>query len=290
MSNTYELGLSQKRYYAHTNSALANTNILKNQIDNDTCRVWLEWQGYYYPSNGDYDCEYDAVPFAQLDQRCFNSLQGPYCHIPIGIYYVGQVNGFPWVAFGGLYRHMGGVFTASQIEKILDSNDDHNDGQLRSDLRAELVEEFLSIFPEFAGEIPIDYEGNVLTANAGQDNTAVVSHIIPRIAPQGNGAGRNAFSNAMVISQDMYDKMVDKKTKSGAFPSEGMLLYFEWLAEVSGAKFNAAAESNFTATYIRDPRLLDGFEVEYLSEADPLVAMIHAGMIRESSEKNSPKR
>ncbi len=61
-------------------------------------------------------------------------------------------------------------------------------GQLRSDLRAELVEEFLSIFPEFEGEIPIVYEGNLQTTNAGQDNTAVVSHVIPRIAPQGNGA------------------------------------------------------------------------------------------------------
>lgn len=288
VSNTVEMAQTQKGYYVYFDSAKASGIAHRQQIDNNTCRVWLEWNGYYFPSNGEYDCQYDAIPFDQLDPKCFASLQGPYCDIPNGVTYVGQVNGFPWVAFGGMYRKMGGAFTASQIYKILDRNEVHNNGQPRSDLRAELVNEFLDSFPEFAGEIPIDLEGDLLTTAEGSDNTAVVCHIIPARAPDGNGAGRNAYGNAMVVSQDMKEKLVDVETGIGVMPSDAMLLYFGWLAEYNDAK-SSAAESKFTATYIRDPRALSGSDVEYLSQDETWVAMVHAGLIRPKAPEGSRK-
>lgn len=287
--NTVVLAQKQKDYYVYFDSSKANGFAHRQQIDNNSCRVWLEWNGYYYPSNGGYDCEYDAIPFDQLDPKCFAPLQGPYCDIPNGVTYVGQINGFPWVAFSGFYRKMGAPFTTTQIEKILGRNEDHNSGELRSDLRAALVNEFLDSFPEFAGEIPIDSEGDQLTTAAGSDNTAVVCHIIPAIAPDGNGAGRNAYGNAMVISQDLKEKLVDVQTGIGVMPSDAMLLYFGWLAEYNDVKSSAAAESKFTATYIRDPRALGGIEVEYLSQDETRVAMVHAGLIRPSAPEGSRK-
>ncbi len=289
VTNTVEMAQKQKGYYVYFDSAKSSGIAHRKVIDNNSCRVWLEWNGYYYPSNGGYDCEYDAIPFSQLDPTCFASLHGPYCDLPNGVTYVGQVNGYSWVAFSGLYRKMGGAFKASQIEKILDRNEDHNQGVLKSDLRAELVNEFLDSFPMFAGEIPIDVEGNSLTSNTGYDHTAVVCHIIPQYAPEGNGAGRNAYSNAMVISQDMKNKLVDSETGIGIMPSVGMLLYFEWLAENSGVKSNAVAEPKFSASYIRDPSYLSGQDVEYLSEEETRVAMVEAGLIPRTTTQSHRK-
>lgn len=274
------LASKQKDYYWFQDKTKQSGIAHKLQIDNDSCRVWLEWDGYYYPSNGGYDCEYDAIPFDDLDPKCFTSLSGPYCDIPNGIHFVGQVNGFPWVAFSGLGRRMGTEFRPYQIENIFDRNQSRNEGELRSDLRAELVEEFLELFPGIdADEIPVDNFGDELTDAVGYNNTAVVCHIIPAIAPEGNAAGRNAYSNAMVVSSKMKKQLTNSLTGTGYMPSDAMLLYFEYLASRYGAKSTPSAESKFTAQFITDWKSLRG-EVEFLTEDETRIAMEHAGMLR----------
>lgn len=274
------LSQKQKDYYAFIDDTKQSGTAHLLHIDNDTCRVWLEWDGNYYPSNGEYDCQVDAIPYAQLDQRCFESLLGPYCNIQDNPTFVGYIEGFPWVAFKGLFRKMGGVFSEYQVEKIFEwSQDRDEDGKLRSDLRAELVNDFLDQFPQYAGDIPIDYDGDELTLSSGNDNTAVVGHIIPRLAPEGNGAGRNAYSNAMVISQALQDQLVDPINETGIFPSEGMLVYFEYLADRFGANASNAT-SMFQAYYVRDWSNYDRRTLEYLTEDETRAAMAYAGMLR----------
>ena len=281
VQNTTILAQKQKDYYWFQDKDKQNGTAHKLQIDNNSCRVWLEWEGYFFPSNGLYDCEYDAIPFYQLDPKCFYPLSGPYCDIPNGVTYVGQVNGFPWVAFGGMYRKMGGKFTETQIDNIFDRNLDRNQETLRSDLRAELVDEFLALHPEInPSDIPVDNYGDTLTLNPGNNNTAVVAHILPAIAPEGNGAGRNAYSNAMVVSSHLSKQLIDPVTGTGYMPSDAMLLYFEYLTTSYDTKQASVSESKFTATFIRDLRVLNGQDIEYLTEEETRVAMQYAGLIR----------
>lgn len=202
--------------------------------------------------------------------------------------YVGQVNG-TWVAIGGMFRKMGGAFTASQIEKILDCNASRNNA-LRSDLREELVLDFLSQFPQInPADIPIDDESGELTYAAGHPNTAVVCHILPAIAPEGNGAGRNTFSNAMVISSSMKQKLINPVTETGYMPSDSMLLYFEYLASIYGAKSSSVAETKLSVSYLRDWKTLEGSEIERLTEEETRIVLEYAGLLRPADSKSSRK-
>ncbi len=289
VKNTTILAQKQKDYYYFQDSDKENGIVHKNLVDNDSCRVWLEWNGYFYPSNGGYDCQYDALPLSQLDPKCFTSLSGPYCNLPIGVTYVGQV-GNTWVAVSGLARRMGGEFTAAQIDKILYENAFRNEEVLRSDLREELVAGFLAQFPEInTNDIPIDYQGDSLTDEPGHPNTAVVCHIVPALAPEGYGAGRNAYSNAMVVSSNMKKILTDAFNGTGEMPSDAMLMYFEYLGSLYGAKSSVAAESRFSVSYIRDWKSMDSAEVEMLTEDETRIAMQHAGLIRPTSIKPARK-
>jgi hypothetical protein len=290
VNNTTILAQKQKDYYWFQDKDKQSGVVHQFQVDHDSCRVWLEWQGMFYPSNGGYDCQYDAVPFWQLDQKCFASLSGPYCDLPIGVTFVGQLNGYPMIAATGLFRKMGGAFTAAQVQKVLDRNSVRNTGVLRSDLRQELVNEFLAQYPEIdPADIPVDYHGDELTTETGKYNTAVVSHIIPAIAPEGNGAGRNAYSNAMVISRNLKLMLTDPFNETGDMPSDAMLLYFEFLAAKYGAKSPSLPEARFSVNYIRDLRGLESSEVEVLSQEETRTVMEYAGLIRPSRPKQESK-
>lgn len=289
VNNTNLLAQKQKDYYWFQDKDKESGIVHKNLIDNDSCRVWLEYMGYYYPSNGGYDCEFDAIPFSQLDPKCFTKLSGPYCDLPMEVTYVGQVNG-TWVAIGGLSRKMGGAFTASQIEQVLDRNTNRNENVLRSDLREELVVEFLSLFPEInPADIPIDDHGDELTSTPDSANTAVVCHILPAIAPEGNGAGRNTFSNAMVVSNHMKKQLTNPDTATGYMPSDAMLFYFEYLAAIYEAKSSFTADAKFSISYLRDLKELDGTEIERLTEEETKIALEYAGMGRAASSKSDRK-
>lgn len=290
VTNTTILAQKQKDYYWFQDKDKQNGTAHKLRVDNNSCRVWLEWQGQYYPSNGGYDCEYDAIPFSQLDQKCFASLSGPYCDIPIEVIYLGQLDGYPWLAVTGLFHKMGGAFTTSQIQNVLNSNSNRNTGVLRSDLRQELVSEFLAQFPEIdPADIPVDYHGDELTTETGQYNSAVVSHIIPAIAPEGNGGGRNAYSNAMVISRNLKLILTDSFNGTGHMPSDAMLLYFEFLAAKYGAKSSGATEARFSVNYVRDWRSLESADVELLTEDETRIVMEYAGLIRPARSKKDSK-
>ncbi len=268
-----EVEQKQKYYFVFGDESKESGTIEGGYISSHQHMAYLKWddpndgdENYFicYPSEAGYDTLFDAIPLTQLDPRCFQSFNGPYSHLVDNPFYVGQVSGFPWVAFSGLMRPMGGDFSAAQISKIIESNKsrpDHN-STMKSDLRAALVNEFLELHPDVA--IPIDTVGNTLNDNPNSDSYAVVCHILPRIAPDGNGCGRNALRNALLVS-----KAMKKGIEQAGFPSDGFIMYCEWLA----ARYNKGVPlptppKSITVQTIRDLSQLSRMDVEYLEEEE----------------------
>ncbi len=261
----------QKGYYVYFDASKQSGTIEGGWISSTQHMAYLKWNDpndgddnyfYYYPSEAGYDTIFDAIPFSQLDPRCFQNFNGPYCKVVDNPFFIGQVSGYPWVAFSGLFRPMGGEFKQSQIDKIKETNKSRNSSTMKSDLRASLVNEFVALHPALAGEIPVDTAGNTLNNNATSDSYAAVCHILPRIAPEGNGCGRNAFRNALLVSNKMK-----KQLEKAGYPSAGFIMYCEWLA----TKYNKTLPQPtppkaITYTEIQDLSQLARMDVEYLDE------------------------
>ncbi len=119
----------------------------------------------------------------------------------------------------------------------------------------------IGIHPEINPElIPIDLDGDDLT------EIAEVCHIIPPIAPEGNGCGRNSYRNAMVVSSDMKSDYFNF-----GMPSEALIQYFQFLAANYGAdKISPPNPSPRPITYKlirdRDPRQFKRADIEFLDD------------------------
>ncbi len=266
-----ELGQKHKNYYVYGDHHKENGTIGVDQLSPTLCRVWLEWSDPMFPNDIMYypsvdGTEYEAVPYSQYDQGCFQQQTGPYTHMPLKTVFVGPIYG-TWAAFTGLNVRMGAAFTQNQINRLLESNKEHNFGPLKSDLRESLVNEFLALNPTIpASDIPIDILGNTLveTGGASVKNVASVCHIIPATATEGNYCGRNSYSNAMIVSSDMKDSIL-----ASGMPSPGLSLYMAFLAEKYASKFGKpmpTPSQKITYEEIRDLNQLRGSDIELLTE------------------------
>ena len=237
-----QLAQKHKDYYVFFDHHKQNGAAKSFWVSSNEHMAYLAWNDpsdssdtvYYYPSEGGFDTIYTAIPFSEYDPRCFQEFNGPYCQVAENVSFVGQSGGY-WVAISGFSRVMGGAFTATQIDKIKAANKNRNAQTMKSDLRAQLVNEFLALHPEVnPTEIPVDTSGNTLNNNSNSDSCASVSHILPAIAPAGNGCGRNTYRNALLVSKKMK-----KKLDQAGFPSDSFILYCEFLAE----KYNKSLPS-----------------------------------------------
>ena len=269
-----QLQQKQKDYYVFMDHNKQNGSAEGGWVSSTQHMAYLKWNDpndgsntdYYYPSEAGFDTIFDAIPFSQLDQRCFQNFNGPYCKIVDNPFFVGQVSGYPWVAFSNILRPMGGEFKQSQIDKIKESNKARNSSTMKSDLRAGLVNQFLALHPELAGQIPVDTVGNTLNNNANSDSHATVAHILPRIAPEGNACGRNAFRNALLVSKKMK-----KKLDKAGYPSEGFIMYCEWLATKYNKKLpQPTPPKAITYVEVEDLSQLARMDVEYLTEDETI--------------------
>jgi hypothetical protein len=267
-----ELQEKQKDYYVFQSHQKDDGIAVGEWVSSKQHKAYLKWDDpndgddgyfYYYPSQGDYDTIFDAK-LNEIDQRCFQDFNGPYCTIVDNPFYVGQVSGVYWLAFSGILRPMGGEFKESQINKIKEVNKYNNNGPMKSDLRATLVSQFLALHPlnpEFADQIPVD-TNSTLNDDSNSDNYAVVCHILPRIAPEGNGCGRNAFRNALLVSQNLKDQI-----EAAGYPGPGFIMYCEWLATLYNKTLpQPKPPQAITYREIRDLRELARMDVEYLDE------------------------
>ena len=268
-SSRTELGQKQKYYYVYYNPNKQSATIEGGWISPTQHKAYIKWEDpadgldnyfYYYPDIDSYDAIFDAIAFNTLDPITFQNFNGPYCQIADNPFYVGKVSGTFWISFSGLLRPMGGIFSQSQINKIKDANKSrpgHN-STMKSDLRATLVTEFLNVHPEVdPSEIPVDPIDVALS-----DSNAAVCHILPRIAPEGNGCGRNAMRNALLVSKDHKADIEER-----GYPSQGFIAYCEWLA----SKYNKSLPlptppQPLTYQILRDLSQLSRMEVEYLDE------------------------
>ncbi len=274
-----QLQLKQKDYYVFFDHLKQNGSSEGGWVSSSQHMAYLKWDdpndgdntSYYYPSQGGFDTIFDAIPFSQLNPQCFENFNGPYCKVADNPAFVGKVGDY-WVAFSGLTRTMGGQFKQSQIDKIKSVNKSRNNATLKSDLRAPLVNEFLALHPELANEIPVDTVGNTLNNNSNSNSYAVVCHILPRIAPEGNGCGRNAYRNALLISKKLKTQ-IDK----AGYPSPGFIMYCEWLATKYNKKLpQPKPPQPITYVEIQDRSALARMDIEYLSDDETRALLEYA--------------
>ncbi len=262
------LQLKHKDYYVFFDHEKQNGSANGGWVSNTEHMAYLQWEDpnfpgepLYYPDPAEI---YEAIPFSQYDPRCFLEFNGPYCQIKDTPSFLGKVGGF-WVAFSGMGRRMGGAFTLQQISKIQNANKGRNGGNLKSDCRSSLVNEFPALHPEISPTaIPVDpYSGN-LSTNPNMGSYAEVCHILPPVAPQGNGCGRNAYRNALIVSNDLKQVIA-----SSGMPSDSFILYCEFLATKYNKTLPAPLPAQ-TITYkqISDPREVARLDSEYLDEEE----------------------
>jgi hypothetical protein len=283
VATTQQLGQGHKNYYVFQDFAKNNGTVEIKYLTPHWRNVTLHWSGYTYPDGG---TDYEAIDFSLYNQDCFQSLSGPYTSIPDTVVYVGQVNGFPMLAFFGLGRRMGKAFSSTQINNVKDRNKVHNGGTLKSDFRSALVNEFLSQNPLVnPADIPIDTNFSSSNANVG--------HIIPSICPKdafnpdgpsGHGCGRNSYRNAMVLSSSLKSQL------ASAMPAPGLIMYMEYL----GAKYAPKAQSQsgtpqkFYYQEITDVSQIRNAEVERISEEETRFLVEYSKFLELTSGEPTP--
>ena len=280
-----QLEQKHKDYYVFFDHLKQNGAALGDWESPTEHRVTLKWtdpdfpdEPFYYPDPAQL---YQAIDFDQYDPGCFASLNGPYSKLSDNPVFVGQVNG-TWVAFTGLWRVMGKSFTQAQIDKIKQANKTRNGSSLKSDLRGQLVNEFLALHPEInPADIPVDTGGNTLSDAGNAPNLASVCHIIPAIAPEGNGCGRNSYRNALLVSSKLKKQIL----KAG-MPKPAFIQYCEFLATKYKQK-SPMPRPPLTINYreIRSPRELGNVELQYLDASETRAFLDYARGTRASKEE-----
>ncbi len=276
LPSIYALGEKHKYYFVYGDHDKEDGIAGVERVSLTWCTAWLEWSDPAFPNDvlyypdvaGD---DYEAIPFWMWDQGCFQNISGPYSHTPFtNAVIVGDAGDFYTsllLAFANMGPRMGAAFGENKILAIKESNMEHNDGSLKSDLRASLVNEFLALNPSIpASEIPIDSLGDTLVDTGNGTNVATVCHIIPAIAPEGNQCGRNSMHNAMLVSSNLQQTILNN-----GMPAPGLIAFMQYLAdkyEPKSAQPPAAPSQEISFQVIRDLRQLRGMDIEFLSKEE----------------------
>lgn len=291
-----QLAQGHKDYYVFPSPDKVNGTIEIKYISPKQRNIVLLWGPPEFPNDPPYEypdfgTTYEALDFSLYNQNCFQPLSGPYSSLSDSPVYIGLVDGFPVFAFYGLGRIMGKSFLQYQIEKVKEKNKENNLGPLKSDLRPELVQEFLNLNQNYvySADIPID-------ANFSA-SSAEVCHIIPAICPRdpaenpdmdpnfegqsGTGCGRNAYQNAVLVSSGMKSQLL-------AMPKPGLILYMQYLAnKYKPKKTNPIPPQKFYFEQIRDLSQLRGLDLDYLDEDETRSALEYGKLLQES-ERGQP--